>query len=430
MKKLMLLLLPLGMLALASCSSEEALTARQDAAEKQAVAIRPLIQNNTRGESVNLANLKEFGVIAKGEGLDGGAWKDNVTDGGDGSSWNTNSVHYWTTDASKENSTASFTGFYPTTLNVTTASTDVALDFSALTNGNDQVDHLVAFNTGTKASNADNGVALNFKHVLSKVVIKIDNQTTQEITAVSFLNVANAAQFNLASAGDEVASSVGEVQPSIKAVKGNNDGDKLVYQLLIVPQSAQPQIQLETSEGVYLYSLASAFSFAKGKKYTAEVALTPSTTQGGAAVTFTLQVTDWEEADENPVFGTQEQTVFKDKWTVIGKIMGADWDKDFEMTDNQDNSWSITITYAAGDAFKFRFNGEWTYQYGMWASDSNDTITLDAINATTADNKTYGMADNSENQANKDIMLPEAGTYTLKLFTFGEHAGDLYVTKN
>ena len=203
-----------------------------------------------------------------------------------------------------------------------------------------------------------------------------------------------------------------------------------MYQLLIVPQSAQPQIQLETSEGVYLYSLASAFSFAKGKKYTAEVALTPSTTQGGAAVTFTLQVTDWEEADENPVFGTQEQTVFKDKWTVIGKIMGADWDKDFEMTDNQDNSWSITITYAAGDAFKFRFNGEWTYQYGMWASDSNDTITLDAINATTADNKTYGMADNSENQANKDIMLPEAGTYTLKLFTFGEHAGDLYVTKN
>ena len=168
------------MLALASCSSEEALTARQDAAEKQAVAIRPLIQNNTRGESVNLANLKEFGVIAKGEGLDGGAWKDNVTDGGDGSSWNTNSVHYWTTDASKENSTASFTGFYPTTLNVTTASTDVALDFSALTNGNDQVDHLVAFNTGTKASNADNGVALNFKHVLSQIVIQAANKNTEE----------------------------------------------------------------------------------------------------------------------------------------------------------------------------------------------------------------------------------------------------------
>lgn len=327
-----------------------------------------------------------------------------------------------------------FIGYYPYDASASDASAypfAVAADQSA-DGAYVASDLMVANVTGNPPADASDPaiVNLNFKHVLSKVVIKIDNQTTQEITAVSFLNVANAAQFNLASAGDEVASSVGEVQPSIKAVKGNNDGDKLVYQLLIVPQSAQPQIQLETSEGVYLYSLASAFSFAKGKKYTAEVALTPSTTQGGAAVTFTLQVTDWEEADENPVFGTQEQTVFKDKWTVIGKIMGANWDKDFEMTDNQDNSWSITITYAAGDAFKFRFNGEWTYQYGMWASDSNDTITLDAINATTADNKTYGMADNSENQANKDIMLPEAGTYTLKLFTFGEHAGDLYVTKN
>ena len=140
-------------------------------------------------------------------------------------------------------------------------------------------------------------------------------------------------------------------------------------------------------------------------------------------------MTDWEDADENPVFGGQEETIVKDKWSIIGKIMGSNWNKDFVMTDNQDNSWSIDITYAEGDAFKFRFNGEWTYQYGMWGSDPNVTITMEAIEATTAENKTYGLADGSESAENKDIMLPAYGDYTLKLFTYGEHAGDLYVTK-
>ena len=323
-----------------------------------------------------------------------------------------------------------FIGYYPYEASVADAAAydfAVAVDQSA-SGAYSASDLLVANVTANPpASETDEAIVnLVFKHVLSKVVIKIDNQTDQEVTAVSFLNVANSAKFDLGSAGDEVASSVGELQPSIKAVKGADDGSKLVYQLLIVPQSATPQIKLETSEGSYLYSIASAFTFAKGKKYTAEVALTGETV--GANVNFTLAVSDWEDADENPVFGEQEQITTKDKWSVMGKLMGSNWNKDFVMTDNQDNSWSIDITYAEGDEFKFRFNGEWTYQYGMWDSDTNETITAEAIAATTADNKTYGLADGNDN-ANKNIKLPEAGDYTLKLFTYGDHAGDLYVTK-
>ena len=331
-----------------------------------------------------------------------------------------------------------FIGYYPYNASLADAAAydfAVALDQSA-DGAYASSDLMVANVTANPpASETDEAIVnLNFKHVLSKVVIKIDNQTASEVTAVSFLNIANAAQFNLGAAGAEVASSVGALQPSIKAVKGTNDGTKLVYQLLIVPQAATPQIKVETAEGnVYVYSLASAFTFAKGKKYTADIAITGTTVAG--EVSFTLEVTDWEDADENPVFGGQEETIVKDKWSVIGKIMGANWNKDFVMTDNQDNSWSIDITFAEGDEFKFRFNGEWTYQYGMWASDPNVTITMEAIEATTADNKTYGLADGVENddenihRANKNIVLPAYGDYTLKLFTYGEHAGDLYVTK-
>ena len=323
-----------------------------------------------------------------------------------------------------------FIGYYPYNASLADASAyafAVATDQTA--EGAYAASDLMVANTTANppASETDQAIVnLNFKHVLSKVIIKIDNQLAKTISGVSFLAVANSATFDLSNAG--ASSAVGAVQPMIKAVKGVDDGTKTVYQLLIVPQSAQPQIKIDVAEGEsYVYSLASAFTFAKGKKYTAEVALTEEAVAG--AVNFTLEVTDWEDADENPVFGGQEVTVVKDKWSVIGKIMGANWNKDFVMTDNQDDSWSIDITYGEGDEFKFRFNGEWTYQYGMWSSDPNEEITLDAIQATTAENKTYGLADNSEGKEAKNIKLPVYGDYTLKLVTYGEHAGDLYVTK-
>ena len=277
-------------------------------------------------------------------------------------------------------------------------------------------------------------VNLVFKHVLSKIIIKIDNQVDATISSVEFTNVADNAKFNLNDAGAEVDGSIGDPIPAVTAATGGGSANDETenYQLIIVPQSAQPQIKVTTDDGtVYLYSLASAFSFATGKRYTAEIAITEGTPSGGETVTFTLEVTDWEDADENPVFGEQEISP-ENKWSVIGKLMGSNWDKDFVMTDNKDNTWSIDITYAEGDQFKFRFNGEWTYQYGMWNNvDPAEckTIESDWIAATTDTNPTYGLADGSESQPNCNIALPEAGEYTLKVCTYGDNAGQLFVTK-
>ena len=325
-----------------------------------------------------------------------------------------------------------FTAYYPYNSEVSNAEAmdfDVKMDQSSEAAYAD-ADLMVANVTGNPpADETDPAIVnLNFKHVLSKIVVKIDNQLTSPVTGVELTALATYAQFNLNDGGAIVDGSIGAQMPYIKALKCADEGTKNVFQLLTVPQAAQPQIKVTVEDGtVYFYSLASSFTFAKGKKYTAEIAITEETVAG--AVSFTLQVTDWEDADENPAFGGQETVVVKDKWSLIGKIQGANWNKDFVMTDGQDNSWSIDITYAEGDEFKFRYNGEWTYEYGMWASDPNETITLDAILATTAENKTYGLADGSEGAENKNVALPEAGSYTLKLVTFGEHAGDLYVTK-
>ena len=333
-----------------------------------------------------------------------------------------------------------FVGYYPYAATVANAAAyhfSVAYDQTA--EGAYAASDLRVANTTANppADETDPAVVnLNFKHVLSKVVVKIDNQLTKAIADVQFLNIAIAADFNLNAEGAEVAESVSDPFPYIKAVAGADEGGKKVYQLLTVPQTAQPQIQVTLEDGSqYLYSLVSAFTFAKGKRYTAEIAVTEETVAG--AVSFTLQVTDWEDADTNPEFGGQEVTVVQDKWSVIGKIMGSNWNRDFVMTDNQDNSWSIDIIYAEGDAFKFRFSGAWEYQYGMWNNEEPSaevrTIEADWIEATTETHPTYHLASGSAEEPNCNIALPEPGEYTLRLVTFGDdpdiRPGDLFVIK-
>lgn len=189
MKKLMFLLLVAALL-MASCSNDESVSSLTP--QKDEVSFRALVDHTTRGEAVTLANLQKFRVFAKGADALESEFTDIVTDGGDGSSWNTQSVHYWTTVVGNENKQASFTGVYPDDL-ISTYSPTTALDFSSLTNGRDQKEVMTAFNVGTKAADADYGVALRFKHVLSQIVVCASNKNTEErkveIVGVKIANV-------------------------------------------------------------------------------------------------------------------------------------------------------------------------------------------------------------------------------------------------
>lgn len=102
-------------------------------------------------------------------------------------------------------------------------------------------------------------------------------------------------------------------------------------------------------------------------------------------------------------------------WSVIGHLMGTDWDTDLVMTETASGVWEVDITYAEGDAFKLRFNGSWDTQAGMWGDDPNEAmdITFD-----------YGL--NGDSNANKDIRLNAKGKMRLK-FTTSDYK--LYVTK-
>lgn len=95
----------------------------------------------------------------------------------------------------------------------------------------------------------------------------------------------------------------------------------------------------------------------------------------------------------SPYFLTWE-TVYGpvQSWGVIGGFAASNWSTDVVMTPDADKQvWKATVTFAAGDEFKFRADGAWDNQYG-----------------TDLDNLEFG-----NNPAN--IVAPADGTYEVTL---------------
>lgn len=188
MKKL-LLLAPIAVLALASCSNDEQI-AQSPALNAQEVTFRPVVNGTTR-TIITDANFEGFHVIADivdkakyafwpeqagnpdpvapTEANHGGElttlnFDVTKTDGKwqtmDGKKW------YW----SSKNAEAEFKAYNAS--GTITVPNNVA-DIDATHPG--QKDVLVAYNKGV-ASSFDNGVPLLFRHVLSQIVIKADNK--------------------------------------------------------------------------------------------------------------------------------------------------------------------------------------------------------------------------------------------------------------
>jgi hypothetical protein len=91
-------------------------------------------------------------------------------------------------------------------------------------------------------------------------------------------------------------------------------------------------------------------------------------------------------------------------WGVIGSFAGSGWGSDVDMTYNSgDNSWSATVTLAAGDEFKFRANHDWGLNYGDKNADGSLEANGDNIKGWPAG--TYTVT----------LYLGSAGFYTYKL---------------
>ena len=60
---------------------------------------------------------------------------------------------------------------------------------------------------------------------------------------------------------------------------------------------------------------------------------------------------------------TDEQ---KKAWSVIGSVCGTNWDTDFSMTADGENTWvSDALNFTAGEEFKVRQGASWDVNFGL-----------------------------------------------------------------
>lgn len=239
----------------------------------------------------------------------------------------------------------------------------------------------------------EGGVVFNFKHPFAKVVINVTNNLGGDgIASVKLTSMKNVAStFN-----------VGTMPVGITLTDATNDmiAYKVsdgVYNLIVMPQSAQPNIVVTTEQGsVYTFQLGSSYAFAAGKIATTSVTLNSVGGSTGAgvqqSVSFGFETTDWAAADSNPT-NTETSKTLGNYWHVIGCVYDdahknitatPAWNFDYPMALGNDGKWSITINYDeamsdTGKGLKLRrfTNGtegdaRWTTQFGFQTGTADD----------------------------------------------------------
>lgn len=176
MKKSLLILTGVAMLALVSCSKEQTL-AENGKAVRAGIGFRASIAQNTRAVETTTSNLNSFYVCSFGET----EFSDvEFTKGAD--NFYTSVTEYPWPDTGE----LSFFAYAPSktqlggTWTIRGTSKRVT-NFRPKTKVSEQLDFVIASATGNKATNETSGVALNFTHALSQISVLAMN-TNADIT--------------------------------------------------------------------------------------------------------------------------------------------------------------------------------------------------------------------------------------------------------
>lgn len=182
------------LVAMSSCMEDEVLERNQG----NALAFRPSIDkalSRSGNENVtDLGKLREFKVTATIDGQSNYFTNMLVSKASSGSTWNTEHTYYW------PKYDLGFYAYAPTDINGVTINKDgkTITDFAPNKDVNQQIDLLVAYNTGTRAANEVPGVALNFKHALSQIDVqaKCSNPNIEIVVkSIRFVNVKTKGSF-------------------------------------------------------------------------------------------------------------------------------------------------------------------------------------------------------------------------------------------
>ncbi len=197
----------------------------------------------------------------------------------------------------------------------------------------------------------EEALSLPFKHLLSKVVVTVDNQLGEELSGLWFSGVLGTVSYNLETPQSVTAT---DLKGAIRAYHETTRAEE-TFRLILAPQSdVTPELIVTTvSEKQYTFTLEQAVSFASGKQYTAHITLDAD----AHSTEFTPTVTDWVE-DEQFVFVPRESL-----WGVVGGFNG--WDNDVMMSEVAEGVYMAEVTFDGVTEFKLRYDGDWDKNRGL-----------------------------------------------------------------
>lgn len=261
--------------AMTSCSNDEVVNVNNG----DAISFRASLDKAiSRGAETNLQNLEAFNVTAVGNGKN---YFTNlgVTKGSDGSTWNTASTYYW------PSFNLEFLAYAPREISdkVTLSATDKKITgFSPEQIVANQKDVVVAYNTGSKATNEESGVPLNFKHALSQIAVKakcLNPNIKIEVKGVRIVNVATTADFEFPTTQTNTTYELPQIQWSnysginelskVYEIGGhsvitlNESAQSIMFDegnFMLIPQQLIPWAENTQKTGAYLSVLCRIYS--------------------------------------------------------------------------------------------------------------------------------------------------------------------------
>ena len=217
----------------------------------------------------------------------------------------------------------------------------------------------------TTSAPTEEAITLPFRHALSKVVVKIDNQLDEEIANVWFSGVYGTATVNMIESTSVESGSKGTIKAAGVTINGAE-----AWALILVPQSnVSPELIVTTkSDKQYTFAISTTTTFAAGKFSTAEISLT----KDSIATDFTPTISDWE-ADNDLQFnqteqggddGKEDENTFVAEASglgVVGSFAASEWATDAILYTTPTEGLLVAegIVMETADAFKIRTVGVW-----------------------------------------------------------------------
>lgn len=150
-----------------------------------------------------------------------------------------------------------------------------------------------------------NPVVLPFEHVLSKVLITIDNQLGEDIAEVAFTGVKGSFKYDVSSGNLVLDGKEGIV----KAAQSRTSSTQ--WAMILPPQTANPKLVVITAgQKEYKYNLPTSFKMESGKCHSASITINTES----ISTEISTEIKDWLPGND---FNFGQETE-KDEWVSLG----------------------------------------------------------------------------------------------------------------